>query len=132
MARQRTTNQSTRPGIGLVRLVQGVPPGGLFLSLRLYHMRLIRWLVNFLAGTIIAFVTFYFVISICILFFKLTGLVSDGPMYFEMQTPTYAGLFQFQAICIAIISACFAARITFGQKNDFSFLRKNGRREKSK
>ena len=94
-------------------------------------MRLIRWLVNFLAGTIVAFVSFYLVISICILFFKLTGLLSDGPMYFEMQTPTYAGLFQFQAICIAITSACFAVRITFGQKNDFSFLRRNRIREKS-
>jgi hypothetical protein len=94
-------------------------------------MRLIRWLVNFLAGTIAALVSFYFVISVCILFFKLTGLLSDGPMYFDLQTPTYAGLFKFHAISLAIISACFALRITFGQKNDLSFLRRNRRREKS-
>ena len=94
-------------------------------------MRLIRWLVNFLSGTIVAFVCFYFVISICILFFKLTGLLSDGPMYKDLQTPTYAGLFKFQAVSMAIISACFTVRKTFGQKNDFSFLRRNRRREKS-
>ena len=94
-------------------------------------MRLIRWLVNFSASTVVALVSFYFVISICILFFKLTGLVSDGPMYRELQTPTYAGLFRFQAISMAIISACFAVRITFGQKDDFSFLRKNSKREKT-
>ena len=93
-------------------------------------MRLIRWLVNILAGTVAALVSFYFVISICILFFKLTGLLSDGPMYFDLQTPSYAGLLKFQAISIGIISACFAVRITFGQKNDFSVLRKNRMREK--
>jgi hypothetical protein len=92
-------------------------------------MQLIRWLTNFLAGMIIALVSFYFVISICILFFKLTGLLSDGPMYFDLQTPTYAGLFQFQAIAIAIISACFTVRNTFGQKNDFSFPRRQHGRE---
>jgi len=93
-------------------------------------MQLIRWLVNFLAATTVSLISFYFVISICILFFKLTGLVSDGPMYFDLQTPSYAGLFKFQAISIGIISACFAVRITFGQKNDFSVLRKNRMREK--
>jgi hypothetical protein len=93
-------------------------------------MRLIRWLINFLAGTIAAVISFYFVISICILFFKLTGLVSDGPMYFDLQTPNYAGLFKFQAISMGIISACFAVRITFGKKNDLSFVRRNRNREK--
>ena len=94
-------------------------------------MRLIRWLVNFLAGTIVAFVCFYFVISICILLFKLTGLVSDGPMYLDLQTPTYAGLFKFQAISMAIISACFTVRNTFGHKNDFLFLRRSRIRERT-
>lgn len=94
-------------------------------------MQLIRWLVNFVAGAIATVVSLYLVIAICILFFKLTGRLSDGPMYFEMQTPSYAGLFLFQAICIAIISVCFAARITFGQKNDLSFLRRSRKSEKS-
>jgi hypothetical protein len=101
------------------------------MSLGFARMRLIRWLINFLAATIAAFVCPYFVISICIVFFKLTGLVSDGPMYLDLQTPTYAGLFKFQAISMAIISACFAVRITFGKKDDFSFLRRNRRRERS-
>jgi hypothetical protein len=101
------------------------------MSLDLICMRLIRWLVNFLAATVAAFVSFYFVISICILFFRLTGLLSDGPMYRDLQTPTYAGLFKFQAICMAIISACLALRIRLGQKNDFSFLRRKLRKERS-
>ena len=118
-----------------VNSAQDNPPDGLqppvIDTVGVSPMRLTRWLVNFLTGTIFAFVSFYFVISICIFFFKLTGLVSDGPMYFEMQTPTYAGLLRFQAISIAIISACFAVRITFGQKNDFSFVRGNRKRERT-
>lgn len=93
-------------------------------------MRLLRWLINFVAGTIAAIVTLFFVVSLFILFFKLTGQLTDGPMYFEMQTPSYTGLLLFQAICIAVISACFALRITFGGKNDFPFLSKKHRRNK--
>ncbi len=81
-------------------------------------MRLIRWLVNFIAGATIAFVGLYLVISLCVLFFKLTGQLSDGPMYFDLQTPTYGGLLLFQGICIAIIAVCFRVRMTFGKKSD--------------
>jgi hypothetical protein len=89
-------------------------------------MRLIRWLVNFLAGTIVAVLSLYFVISIVVLIFRLTGRLSEGErMYLDARTPTYAGLLSFQAICFVVISACFAVRNTIGQKNDFSFLRRN-------
>lgn len=94
-------------------------------------MQLIRWLVNFIAGAIIAFVGLYFVISLAILFFKLSGQVSDGPMFFDFKTPTYGGLLLFQGISIAIIAACFAVRMTFGKKNDLSFFRRNRRAEKA-
>lgn len=87
-------------------------------------MKIIRWLVNFLAGATAIFVSLYLIISICILFFKLTGQLSDGPMYFDMQTPIYGGLFLFQAFSIAIILVCLAVRITFGQKDDLAFLRR--------
>jgi len=90
-------------------------------------MRLIKWIVNFLAATIIVFVSLYLVISVCILFFKLTGQLSEGPMFFDMQTPTYIGLLLFQAISFVIIFACFFVRGTFGQKKDFSLLRRNHR-----
>jgi len=65
------------------------------------------------------FVCPYFVISICIVFFKLTGLLSDGPMYLDLQTPSYAGLFKFQAHFYSDNSACFAVRITFGPEERF-------------
>ena len=91
------------------------------------NMRLIKWIVNFLAATVIVIVSFYLVISICILFFKLTGRLSEGPMFFEIQTPSYVGLFKFQAISLAVMSACFFVRGTFGHKRDFSFLRRNHR-----
>jgi hypothetical protein len=62
-------------------------------------------------------VSLYFVISLCILFFMLTGQLSQGvPMLFEMRTPSYTHLFLFQIICIAIMSVCFAIRIFLGRE----------------
>jgi len=87
-------------------------------------MRYVRAVINFLAATVIVFVTLYFVTSLCILVFKVTGLLVDGPMYFEMRTPTYEALFIFQCICIAIILACLSVRIILGRKNDFLLFSK--------
>jgi uncharacterized membrane protein YhdT len=95
-------------------------------------MRFLRWLVNFLAATIVVLVSLYLVVAVCVLALKLTGQLSDGPMYFELQTPTYQALLLFQGICIAIISLCFAVRTLFGRKNDFSFLRQWRSKEGSK
>ena len=74
---------------------------------------MIRSILNALAGFVIALSGLYLVISLCILYFKLTGRLTDGPMYFDIQTPAYGPLLLFQGISIAIIAACFLARAKF-------------------
>ena len=92
-------------------------------------MVLIRWFVNFISGAIAALTFFYLVISICVLGFKHTGILVDGPMYFDLQTPTYSALLTFQAACTGILAACFTLRMTIGKKNDLEFLRRRRRQQ---
>lgn len=90
-------------------------------------MRLVRWVVNSLAAVVIAGVFLYFVISLCIVFFKATGLLTSGPMLFDdMDVPSYASLLLFQAVSLALMGTCLLVRGTFGQKDDFPFLRRKG------
>jgi UDP-N-acetylmuramyl pentapeptide phosphotransferase/UDP-N-acetylglucosamine-1-phosphate transferase len=51
-----------------------------------------------------------FVISLCVLFFKLTGSLADGQMYEGMRTPSYGGLLVFQVICLGLFAACMFVR----------------------
>lgn len=74
-------------------------------------MKAAKWLASFMIGAIILFVSLYFVISLCVTFFKLTGrIVENQPMFFDLQTPTWASLFIFQVACIAILAAGFFLR----------------------
>ena len=75
-------------------------------------MKLAKWLANFAISAIILFVGLYFVISLCVAFFKLSGQITEGqPMYFDLQTPTWGGgLLMFQAACVAIIALGFFLR----------------------
>ena len=74
-------------------------------------MKMAKWLANLMIGAIILLVTPYFVISLCVAFFKLTGWVTEGqPMYFDLKTPTWAGLLIFQAACVAILCVGFFLR----------------------
>jgi len=74
-------------------------------------MKIAKRLANLVLGAIILLVSLYFVISLCVAFFKLSGrIVENRPMYFEMPTPTWASLFIFQAACVAILAAGFFLR----------------------
>lgn len=74
-------------------------------------MKLVKWLTNFAISAIILFVGLYFVISLCVAFFKLSGQITEGqPMYFDLQTPAWAGLLMFQAGCVAIMGLGFFLR----------------------
>jgi hypothetical protein len=53
---------------------------------------------------------FHLVVSLCVLYFKLTGRLTDGPMFFDLETPTYGALLLFQSVCVAILAACFFTR----------------------
>jgi hypothetical protein len=80
-------------------------------------MRIIWRILGFILSATIAFTTLYFVISLCVLLFLLTGqLTQGGVMFFEMRTPTYAKLLTFQVICTAVILACLALRKIVAQK----------------
>jgi hypothetical protein len=74
-------------------------------------MQMAKWLANVAIGFIILIATPYFVISLCVAFFKLSGQLAEGQrMYFDFYTPTWAGLLIFQAACVAIIGAGFFFR----------------------
>lgn len=56
-------------------------------------VRIAKGLAGFLIGAVILIVSFYFVISLCITYFKLTGQVVEGtPMYFDLYTPKWGPL----------------------------------------
>ena len=56
-------------------------------------MRVLIWFARFLIGVVVLIVTLYFVISLGVTYFKLTGRIVEGRrMFFEMHTPTWAGL----------------------------------------
>lgn len=74
-------------------------------------MRVAKWLANFAISAIILLVSFYFVISLCVAFFKLTGQITEGQeMFFDLQTPMWTGLLYFQAVCVSIIGLGFFLR----------------------
>lgn len=92
-------------------------------GLQINEMQLNKWFTNFLTAVVILFVSLYFVISICVLIFKLTGKLQDGPMIFDLFVPSYPVLFLFQGGCLAILAACFYVRGKYGQKDDLFLLR---------
>ena len=65
--------------------------------------RPIELFARFALTLLFALVLLYFVISVCIVFFKATGVLVDGPMYFDFQTPSYVALFLFQLACVPVL-----------------------------
>lgn len=92
-------------------------------------MQLIRWAFNLTAGMIAAFVSLYLVIGLCVLAFKLTGCLSEGQIFFDVRTSSYASLIVFHVACVAIISACFDISNSLGRKSDLAFLRGRPKQE---
>lgn len=67
-------------------------------------IRVAKWLALFAIGTVVLVVGFYFVISLCIAWFKLSGsLVEGAPMFFDLHTPRWGPLLAAQAACVAIL-----------------------------
>lgn len=62
-----------------------------------------RIFLRLVVSLLFAVVFAYFVVSVCIGLFKVTGVLTDGPMYFEFHTPSYAALFLFQAACVPVL-----------------------------
>jgi len=70
-----------------------------------------KWLADKAVSLVIIIVTLYFVMSLGVTWFKLTGQIVEGErMYFDLMTPGWAGLITFQAICAALIAAGFYLR----------------------
>jgi hypothetical protein len=72
---------------------------------------MLTWLARFVIGLVVLIVTLYFVISLAVTYFKLTGRIVEGQrMFWEMYTPTWAGLLAFQAVCVAILAVALFLR----------------------
>lgn len=65
--------------------------------------RPIELFARFALTLLFALVLLYFVISVCIVLFKLTGVLVDGPMYFDFKTPSYVSLSLFQLACVPVL-----------------------------
>ena len=65
--------------------------------------RTIKLFARFALTLLFALVLLYFVISVCIVFLKATGVLVDGPMYFDFQTPSYVALVLFQLACVPVL-----------------------------
>ena len=74
-------------------------------------MKIAIWLANFSVSSVLLLVGLYFVISLCVAFFKLSGQITEGQqMLFDMQTPTWAGLLTFQGTSAAILGIALVLR----------------------
>ena len=74
-------------------------------------MKVAKWFADFAIGAILVVAGFYFVIALCLAFFKISGgLVEGQPMYFDLQTPTWPELIMFQLACGAILGIGFRLR----------------------
>ena len=70
-----------------------------------WPLKVLNWLARFVIGVVVLIVTLYFVISLAVAYFKLTGRIVEGQrMYLDMYTPTWAGLLIFQAVCVVILA----------------------------
>jgi UDP-N-acetylmuramyl pentapeptide phosphotransferase/UDP-N-acetylglucosamine-1-phosphate transferase len=70
-----------------------------------------RYLANLAIGAVLMVVGLCFVVSLCVLFFKLNGQLAEGePMYMDLATPTWGGLLLFQAGCAVVLAACILLR----------------------
>jgi hypothetical protein len=69
---------------------------------------LVRFIASLLLCAVAFLVGIYFVISLCVAVFILTGTLSIGqPMYFELATPSWRHLLLFQCACVVIIPTTF-------------------------
>jgi len=65
---------------------------------------MLTWFARFVIGVVVLIVTLYFVISLSVTYFKLTGRIVEGQrMYLDLYTPSWPGLLTFQAVCVAIL-----------------------------
>jgi hypothetical protein len=89
-------------------------------------MRVLTWFARFAIGIVVLIVTLYFVISLSVTYFKLTGRIVEGQrMYLDLYTPTWPGLLTFQAGCVAILVVALYLRSKLpkhknGQQSDAS------------
>jgi len=74
-------------------------------------MKMAKWLANIMICAIMLLVNVYFIISLCVTYFKLTGQLKEGqPMLFEFRTPMWTTLLEFQIVCVAILGGGFFLR----------------------
>ena len=64
---------------------------------------LFRLFLRLVVTLLFAAVFVCFVVSICIALFKATGVLIDGTMYFDFNTPSYWVLFFFQVACVPVL-----------------------------
>lgn len=69
------------------------------------------WVGRIANGIVLSIATFYFVVSISVAYFKLTGQIIEGErMYLDLRTPSWGSLLTFQAACVAVIAAGLVVR----------------------
>ncbi len=74
-------------------------------------MELARQLASMAVNAVILMVTPWFVIALCVAWFKLSGRIVEGlPMFYEVKTPHWPGLLMFLAACAAILGLAFYLR----------------------
>lgn len=83
-----------------------------------------RKVVNFMRAILIAFVGFYFTISVCILLFIFTGQLQVGNSLGDGNVvPSVTTLLFYQASCILLMVALVVIRAKVGKQYDFKFMR---------
>lgn len=73
-------------------------------------MKIANGLADFTIGGIIYFSSVCLVISLVVVYFKLSGFVEGQPMLFDLETPPWTGLLIFQSICVAFLCIGFFLR----------------------
>ncbi len=74
------------------------------------HLKIAKWLADFTIGCIIFFASVYFVLSLVVMYFKLTGFAEGQPLYFDLVMPPWTGLLIFQFICVVFLCVGFLLR----------------------
>jgi hypothetical protein len=74
-------------------------------------MGVLKGMASFAIGALVLVVTLYFVISLFVAYFKVTGVIAEGQkIYFDLMTPTWPAILAFQAGCVAILWGGFFLR----------------------
>jgi hypothetical protein len=73
-------------------------------------MRLLIWLAGLANGFVLVVSGSYFVFWLCVTVFRLTGQLSDGPMFHDLVMPSWPGLMLTLTLSGAVFGVCIHLR----------------------